>query len=435
MTREEARALADRVLSTARTRDCAVHLSLTADAYTRFAQNQVTTAGAARVLSISVTSREGRRSATVRVAERTPDALERAVVRSAELAVLAPPDPEAVEPLGPQRYPAIAAFDAATAAADAARRLGVVREAIEVARSKDLHASGFLRTRATWEAIANRRGLFGYHARTEASFTTTSRTRDGTGSGWAGAGAPSLAALDARRLAERAAAKALASARPRTLEPGTYTVVLEPEALADLVEELAGWMSARAAEEGRSALSAGHGRSRVGEKIVSDRVTLRSDPFDPRIPATPWTSEWLPARRTSWIERGVLRALPLDRYWAERTGRAPLPRSGGLVLEGGSGTVDELVAGTRRGLLVTRFWYIRTVNPYNLELTGLTRDGVWLVEDGRIAGPVNNFRFNDSPLNLLANVEALAAAESTGRVVVPAVRASGFRLTSRSDAV
>jgi predicted Zn-dependent protease len=131
----------------------------------------------------------------------------------------------------------------------------------------------------------------------------------------------------------------------------------------------------------------------------------------------------------------VVKALAINRYWARKTEREPLPMSGGLILEGGSGTVDELVAGTERGLLVTRFWYIRTVNPRTLQQTGLTRDGVWLVEKGKIVGPVNNFRFNESPANLLANAEAMSASVSTGDAVVPAVRARNFNFSSKSDAV
>jgi predicted Zn-dependent protease len=137
----------------------------------------------------------------------------------------------------------------------------------------------------------------------------------------------------------------------------------------------------------------------------------------------------------TWIENGVLQSLAVDRYWATKTDREPMPFSGTPILEGGTGTVDDLVAGCTRGLLVTRFWYIRSVNPQTLQVTGLTRDGVWLVEQGKVVAPVNNFRFNDSPANLLSNVEALCTPEPAGRWVVPGIRARAFNFSSKSDAV
>ena len=143
----------------------------------------------------------------------------------------------------------------------------------------------------------------------------------------------------------------------------------------------------------------------------------------------------LPARKTTWVEKGVVKAVPVDRYWAAKNKLEALPFSGSLVLEGGSGTLDELVAGTERGLLVTHFFYIRSVNPQTVALTGLTRDGLWLVEKGKVVGPVQNFRFNDSPVSLLKNVEAMSASEAAGNMVVPAIRARDFKFTSKSDAV
>jgi predicted Zn-dependent protease len=137
----------------------------------------------------------------------------------------------------------------------------------------------------------------------------------------------------------------------------------------------------------------------------------------------------------TWIDKGVLQTLSIDPYWAAKTGRPAVPYSRSLVLEGGSGSLEDLVAGTERGLLVTRFWYIRAVNPQTLQVTGLTRDGVWLVEKGKRVGPVNNFRFNDSPANMLTNLEAMSASVQTGNVVVPAIRVRDFNFSSKSDAV
>jgi predicted Zn-dependent protease len=146
-------------------------------------------------------------------------------------------------------------------------------------------------------------------------------------------------------------------------------------------------------------------------------------------------NQGLPVQRVTWIEKGVLRKLATDRYWAQKTKSEPIPYTPNLVMDGGKGTVDDLVAGCARGLLVTRFWYIRAVNPQTFQLTGLTRDGVWLVEDGKVTGPVNNLRFNESPANLFKNVEALSAAVPAGRMILPAIRAKEFTFSSKSDAV
>src|SRR4029450_5633276 len=199
--------------------------------------------------------------------------------------------------------------------------------------------------------------------------------------------------------------------------------------------------------EGRSFFSKPGGGNRIGEKVFADGVTIRSDPFDPRLPGPPWIGgatgggvgglgfggfgggnfAGLPTRKTAWIENGLLRNLPVDRYWAKKTNEEPLPFPGSLVVEGGSGATDDLGAGTApgagaprgaaRGLLLARFWYTRPVNPQTVQVTGLTRDGVWLIEKGKVVGPVNNFRFNDGPVNLLKNVESMSAAVSSGDTI------------------
>jgi len=447
---EEARALSGRIFSFSKAEECETVLDLSEASHTRFAANEVTTSGTARDITISITSRGQGKSGSVRVNETDPDTLKRAVALSEELMAVAPSDPEFVEGLGPQSYAAIDAFQNETARAGADQRRGAVRSALETARTRKLDTSGFFETEAHWLAIANKKGLFGFHRVTEASYSTTMRTQDGTGSGWAGLASPRIGDIRAEELVSQAARKAETSAKPKDLDPGRYTVILEPQAVADLLGSVGFALSARTADEGRGFFAKPGGGSRIGEKLFADTITIRSDPFDPRVPGRPWAGGGggfgfgflgggavlgLPARRVTWVEKGVLKNLAVDRYWAGKTQREPLPYSGSLVMEGGSGTVESLIAGTQRGLLVTRFWYIRSVNPQTMQLTGLTRDGVWLVEGGKIGGPVNNFRFNESPPNLLMNVEAMSASVSTGSMVVPAIRARDFNFSSKSDAV
>jgi predicted Zn-dependent protease len=451
-TSEKARALCDRILSSSRAPECEVSLRLVEEGHTRFAANDVTTAGTARTVRVHITSREDGRSGSTTTDELDDSLLREAVARSEALMAAARPDPEQVEGLGPQNYPEIPAYDDATAEAGPVRRRDGVRPALDRARERGLNAAGFFETRASCAAIANKKGNFGFHRSTTAAYSTTMRTADGTGSGYASFASPRVSDIDAASLAGRAATKAESSAHPRDLPPGRYTVILEPPAVADLLMYLAFSMNARAADEGRSFLSKPGGGNRIGEKLFADGVTLRSDPFDRRNPGGPWTgssmryigrggdSGGLPARRTTWIENGVVRSLAVDRYWAKKTKVEPVPLSGGLILEGSDKTLDALIAETERALLVTRFWYIRPVNPLNATVTGLTRDGVWLIEKGRVVHPVNNFRFNDSPVNLLKNLEATSVPTRAGgsefsSMIVPAIRAREFLFTSKSDAV
>lgn len=458
-TKRDAKKLSDLILSLSKAPECEVALAETSRTHTRFAANEITTSGAARDLSISITSRGEGKSGTVRVNDVDPDALRKAVALSEELMRSATPDPEFVAGLPPQTYPEIRSFHQETARAGALEHRPGVKAALDEARARKLTASGFSEAVLTTSAIANKKGNFGFHEGTTASYSTTMRTADGTGSGWAAFESPRFGDVKAADLAARAAKKAQASATPKELPPGAYTIILEPRAVADLLGTFFFSLTRRSVDEGRSFLSKPGGENRIGEQVFAPIVTLRSDPFDPRLSGRPWSggggpggggggggflgfggfvgggAAGLPARRTTWIEKGVVKAVPVDRYWAAKNKLEPLPFSGSVILEGGSGTLDELVAGTERGLLVTHFFYIRSVNPQTVQLTGLTRDGLWLVEKGKVVGPVQNFRFNDSPVNVLKNVEAMSGSVPAGSMIAPAIRAHDFKFTSKSDAV
>ncbi len=454
-TSDQAKALAERILSFSKAPECEVSLRLSQTGHTRFAANEITTAGMVRDVSVAITSHdEAGKSGSTTTVELDESLLREAVARSEALMAAAQPDPEHVESLPLQDYPTIPAFDEATASAGPVERRDGVKAALDLARGKGLNGSGFFETGARWLAVANKKGNFGFHRATLAEFSTTMRTSDGTGSGYARSASPRLAELQASSLAQRAAAKAETSAKPRELAPGAYTVILEPEAVADLLPFLLFSLNGRNADEGRSFLSKPGGGTRLGEKLFADGVTLRSDPFNPRNPGTPWTggggrgagggrfgggSGGLPARRTTWIENGVVKSLAVDRYWAKKTKVEPVPLSGGMILEGSDKSLEALIAETPRALLVTRFWYIRSVNPQTVMVTGLTLDGVWLIENGKVVHPVNNFRFNESPVNLLKNLEATSVAVPAGSefsaLTVPAIRAHDFHFTSKSDAV
>ncbi len=455
-TEKECRRIAERALSLAPTGEAAVAITFGQGSNTRFANNEITTSGAAESVGVVVTVTREARTGRVSLNETSDAALERAMKRADEIARALPADPEFVGPIPAQPYLKIESYDEATAKFGAADRLPGVRAVVEPAAEAGMNSSGFFTNGASVQCLANQAGNFGYHRASDASFSATVRTADGTGSGWAEDSSVRVKDVEAVSLAARALKKAKDSAGPTAIDPGDYTVILEPAAVADLIGfNFAFGLSARAAEEGRSYFSKKGGGTMVGEKVFHESVTLKSDPTDPRRPGSPWGGGGgfggggggggfggggggdfgLAARPITWIEKGVLKSLSYDRYWAQKAQKGPTPPATNLILEGGRETLEGLIASTERGLLVTHFWYIRVVNPQTLQLTGLTRDGIWLVENGKIARPVMNFRFNESPAVLLNNVLGMTPAVRTGNAVVPAIKAGSFTFSSLSDAV
>jgi predicted Zn-dependent protease len=225
------------------------------------------------------------------------------------------------------------------------------------------------------------------------------------------------------------------------LEPGRYTTILEPQAVADLVVFISGALGARTADEGRSAFSKVGGGNKVGDRIVDPRVTMISDPQDPELLALPFDDEGMPGRRATWIENGTLRDLVYSRYWAQKQGKPANTAPTSIKMIGGSTSTEEMIRSTERGVLLTRLFYLRMVDPRTLLVTGLTRDGTFLIENGKIAHAIKNFRFNESPLFMLNNLDAIgpavrvAGTESRGVLVMPALKVKSFNFTSLSDAV
>jgi predicted Zn-dependent protease len=445
LTREQARQLADRVLARSKAEGCQVGIGSFHDGNTRFAANEISTAGDASNAVITVQSRFGKRVASSTTNLFDDAGIARAVDTSERLAKLAPENPELMPLLGPQTYTPVAAAFPATERLDAAARADAVRVATEASIRAGTVTAGFLQRGLTAEAVANSAGLFAYHRSTQVSYTLTERTPDGTGSGWAGSAHNDWDRITPpATLADRAIRKAVQSRGPVALEPGRYTVLLEPTAVGNLLGLMTFAMNARSADEGRSFFSKAGGGTKLGEKVVDERITIYSDPQDPDLMADPYTGEGLPLGRTVWIENGVVKNLGYDRFWADKKGVRPTPFGGGLKMTGGTATLEELIAGVTRGLLVTRFWYIRGVDPRTILNTGLTRDGLFLIENGKVTRSVRNFRFNESPVIMLNNVEALGrpervvAGEGGGggnAVVVPPIVAREFNFTSISEAV
>lgn len=410
-------------------------------ANTRFACSEITSTGDVTEDEIVVQASFGRRHAQVTGNQAGEAGLRALLQRLGQMTHLAPEDPEHMPLLPPQRYLAVpSAQDEATERLSAKERAAAIENAISQGEAAKLQVAGFYTHGSELYALGSSTGLRALHRSTEASFTTTARLPDGSGSGWAGAISHRSAEIDAVNLAKVAIDKAVRSQRPRPLEPGHYTVVLEPAAVADLLAFYMRSLDARRADEGRSFFAKAGGGNRLGEKLFGDHITLRSDPSDPATPGIPFSDEGLPLRARSYIDKGTIAALSYSRYWAKKQGTEPtsLPRVAHLL--GGEARDEELLRGVQRGVLITRFWYTRWVDPQSILVTGLTRDGVFLIENGQITAPVNNFRFNESPVTMLKNADALSErtvrAPTGGMLLrVPALRTHDFHLASVSEAV
>ena len=453
-TREELRELTRRALAMSKADEARVTVRSGTTGNTRFAGAEITTSGTSTNTTLTIMSAFGRRVASATTNVLDDEGLRRVVDLSERLARLSPEDPETLPELGPQEYTSVAGHKQATADLTPEARALAVQRAIAAARGEaggatgidpaSLFVAGFLEANTgSAQAVATSKGLFAYHASTDVDLSVTARTPDGTGSGWATGGSRDWRDLDPAALGARAGRKAIASRNPQAIEPGQYTVVLEPAAVAELIPLLARALDARASDEGRSPFSKPGGKNKIGERIVDERVTLLSDPNDPELLAPPFDNSGQPVPRTVWIENGVLKNLEYSRYWAQRTGMRPTGSAGGgfggggsLKMAGGTKTLEELIAGTERGILITRLWYIRSLDQRTVLNTGLTRDGTFLIERGRIVRSLKNFRWNESPLFMLNKIDELGRAErvSAGRVM-PSMRVNDFTFTSLSDAV
>jgi predicted Zn-dependent protease len=318
---------------------------------------------------------------------------------------------------------------------------GGVSSCIKDAKEAGLVAAGYTESSAGVSCIANSRGLFGYHPWTHASLSETARTKDGAGSGWGSSVGHRIADIDYQGVSKTALAKGKLSAGARPLPPGNYPTILEPACVANMVRLLVGAMNARRADEGRSYFSTPKG-TRLGEQLFSKKIHITSDPADLRVPSQPWGSESLPVHPRAWIDHGKAATLSRSRFWAQKKGAEAISRPMNTIMKGGTGSLEDLIKSTKKGVLVTSIWYIRSVDPQSLLHTGLTRDGVFWVEDGEIKYPLTNFRWNESPVAVFKKVEEMSQSvrvsprgSRSGGYFVPAMRVSGFQFSSVSEAV
>jgi predicted Zn-dependent protease len=383
----------------------------------RYARNTVSTAGEESDLTLAVQSTFGKRTGVATINEFDNASLAKVVKRSEELAKLAPENEEYMPVFGKQKYLESNTFFESVAQATPETRAQAAQNSIAPSKKDKLVAAGFLEETVSFVAMMNSKGLFAYNTSTDVDFSVTIRTEDGTGSGWSTRNYSDYKLLDTAEASNIAINKAKNSVNAKALEPGKYTVILEPAASVGLIGNMARNFGQRGADEGRSFLSyklkegedaSKAPKNRLGEKMFDEVVNLYSDPQHPIAPAAPFGDDGYPRKRVDWIKNGVVTNMPNTPYWAKKTEVDYIPAPGNLIMEGGDQSLEQMIKSTRRGILVTRLWYIRTLDPQTLLYTGLTRDGTFYIEDGEIKYPVKNFRFNESPIVMLNNIELTA---------------------------
>ena len=430
--------LAERVFALSDADETEAHIDFVADALTRFANNTIHQNVAEQTLSVSVRTVYDGRTARATTNKTDDDSLRRAVAASAALARSQPKNPELLPMPGRQEYPRVSRYFAGTAAATPQDRAVAVAKVTELAEQNKQTAAGIFSTGAAVGAIANSKGLFASYRQSRAEFSITILEQDS--SGWAKASAPDRDQIDPEALAQRASEKAAASRRPKEVEPGRWTVILEPAAVLDLVGFLFYDFAGTAVHDQRSCFI-----NRLGKQVMGENVTIHDDVTHALQSGPPFDGEGLPRQTVLLVDRGVPRHLVYSRATARKmkakpTGHGlPLPNQDGeapfnLVFAGGNTSLETMIATTDRGILLTRLWYIREVDPYEKILTGMTRDGSFLVENGKISTGIRNFRFNQNILEMLSNVGQMspavrAAGEESFEMVVPAMKVRDFHFT------
>jgi predicted Zn-dependent protease len=408
------------------------------EALTRFANNAIHQNVAERTTHLSVRPVMDGRTARASTNRLSRDAIRAVVAEAIAIARLTEPDPDLPPLAAPAEYQGVERWFEATARATPEERARAVAEAIRAVATAGQTAAGIYSTGESVFALLNSRGVLARHTETVARFSITAMAADS--SGWAKASACNCATLNPLELARTAARKATESTAPSDLPPGRYTVILEPAAVLDLVGQMFSDFSATAIRDGRSFL-----RDRIGQQIFGENITIHDDAGHPLQSGAPFDGEGVPRKRLTLVERGVVREVAYSRQAAALAGAAPtghgfpLPNEFGeaptnIVIAGGATSLDEMIASTDRGILVTRFWYIREVDPYEKIFTGMTRDGTFLIESGRVTAGVRNFRFNQGLIEMLSNVEALSApvrasGEETFDMVAPAMKVREFNFT------
>ena len=445
LNEQEVKTLTSKILSMVKADDATASVGSNKQSHLRFASNNVLTSGTTEGRSANVTVWIDKKRGAASTND-LDDASLRAMVDQAEkIARTAPVDREYVPTLGKQTYRSSSGYVEATAnlsLTDRARQIGAIIAECEKNR---VIGAGFHSANAQAGGSATKNGNFDFERTTGVGISVTARTPDGQSSGYFLRSHHDIGKLDTMRVARESIRKALEGRNAKTIDPGTYTVILEPQAVADLIGGFVQGFNARTAEEGRSIFSAPGGKTKLGEKVYDEKVTIYSDPWHAELPGSQSAQGGIPAQRIVLVDKGVLKTLTYNRFWASQKKTEPTPGPVNTIFEtnGPTSTLEQMIASTDRGIIVSRFWYIRQTDPRTASSTGLTRDGVWWIENGKIVYPLKNFRFNQSMVKMLApgNVlavgkpERVGSSEGGGGSLLPALKLKEFTFTSQSEAV
>jgi predicted Zn-dependent protease len=473
-TREEVKAIVDKVINMAKADAVEVNVTGSERSATRWANSAITVNMVQYDRQVTANVRVGQKQGSANTRDFSDAGLQAMVDEARDTAMAANDNPNLPELLGAQEYIPVDAALPDVVNYGPAQRARMVKDSIDLAESKKVLGAGYIPKVDATTCAANSKGLFAYYRSADTGLVLTCRLADGSGSGWAGiTGVKDLKLVDARALTEVASNKALRSKNPRAIEPGRYTVILEPRANARFLSLMTGiFNNTPGGGGGRGGGGGGGGGGfpgaggappgaggppgggapggfggpppnpfmagkKPGDKLFSDLFTLKSDVGNDILRQTPILPDNKPAKAVTWVEKGILRSM---------TQGAAASTNMSLVQEGTSLSIDDMVKQTRRGLLVTFFWYIRGVPAEGQPLlsTGMTRDGLFLIENGEIVGPVQNFRWNMSPLVGYNNLTLVGkpvpihtgeAYDGNGTALVPPVRIEEFYMTSVSPAV
>lgn len=439
LSEDEALSLIDSAITQSQADGVFVSLDSNESALSRFSENQISQNISRNRFKLSITSSFGRRSASASTTELDSEAIIETLRRSEELARFAPEDPEWVDLLEPQTYDSrTPAFDEVTARFLPVPRGEIVQRVCRECREQGVEGSGTLSTSLSLEAVGNSKGLRACDRATSAEFSLTAKI--GNGSSWNSRTAWAVSEIPIDEMTQKVIKRAISSQNPQEVPPGDYPVIFDPAAFVSLLPWVIWNLDARAADEGRSFMSRTNESgqpigNKVGESLFSPLVQVQRNPAHSLLQTERFFSDGLSNSYLNIIEDGIPKTLSYSRYWAQEQGKEPTGGFYPIVMTGSDTPLSDLVAQTERGIFISRAWYVRYVNPRTLEVTGMTRDGTFWIEDGKLAYPIKNLRFNQRLPEMLAEIDALSQVQRFSSAVVPGVRVKSFHFSSVTDSV
>ncbi|MBU0518721.1 TldD/PmbA family protein [bacterium] len=444
MDRSQAEAIVQKTLALSTAAETEVILSHGEENLTRFSNNAISQNVARNTDSLTIKVHLGKKVGRTTTDRFDDESLRGALQNACNVAEQQTENPELLPLLGQSDFPLVDYFNQETAAYSPQKRALTIKSIVDIAKQEKAELAGIFSTGSEAVALGNSAGLFAYYRSTTATLSATAEIAGQ--SGWADDNSRDVTKIDAERVVATALEKASLAQNPEPIDPGDYCVVLEPAAVSDFLMFMV-W-------EGFGGLNFNEGRSfmtgKLGEKILGDNVTIIDDAFSASNPGLPFDFEGVPRQKITLIENGIARAAVHDRYTALKAGVAstghslPQPNSAGplalnVSIEPGQSSLQEMISSTEKGLLVTHFHYTNVLDPVTLTLTGMTRDGTFLIENGKVTRPVRNLRFTDNIVEAFNHVEAISRDRKTveaffeGSFVAPAMKLSKFHFSSVSE--